>query len=124
MLNYMVGKLDKDIHCRRDCQLLNLHFYKMETVKEFFETSTIHGFAYLASTKSYLGKALWAVVILTAFFFAGFFIQRSYNSWEKSPVDTTLSVHSIEELRFPAITVCPPENTNTAQQGQGCQENL
>ena len=86
----------------------------METVKEFLETSTIHGFAYLASTKSCLGKALWAVAILTAFFFAGFFIQRSYNSWEESPVDTTLSVHPISELDFPAITVCPSENTNTA----------
>ena len=80
----------------------------MDFVRDFLETSTIHGFAYVASTKSYFGKALWAFVIFTAFFFAGLIIYKSVNSWEEFPVSTTLSVHPIEELEFPAITVCPP----------------
>ena len=33
--------------------------------------------------------------------------------WQESPVSTTITTHPIDELRFPAVTVCPPRGLNT-----------
>ena len=34
--------------------------------------------------------------------------------WQASPIDTSISTHPISELGFPAVTVCPPDGSNTA----------
>ena len=31
-----------------------------------------------------------------------------------SPVMTTITTHSIGQLKFPTVTVCPPKGSNTA----------
>ena len=45
---------------------------------------------------------------------AGLIIGNSYVEWKKSPVSTSVSTHSISDLEFPNVTVCPPKGSNTA----------
>ena len=45
--------------------------------------------------------------------YAGYLINNSFTDWANSPISTTVSTHPIDELPFPAVTVCPPEGSNT-----------
>lgn len=85
----------------------------MEGVTAFLEYSTIHGLAYISTTKTRLLKLFWILVVIGGFTGAGVMIFNSIQSWHESPVKTTIETHPITELMFPKITVCPPKNTNT-----------
>ena len=86
----------------------------MYLLKEFLETSTIHGLAYISTAPSKLSKAFWLLVVIFGFSTAFYLINNSYTEWEASPIATSISTHPISELDFPTITVCAPEGSNTA----------
>ena len=86
----------------------------MQILKEFLETSTIHGLAYISNVPSKTGKALWLAIVIAGFYTAGYLINSSYEEWESTPVATSISTHPIATLPLPIITICPPENSNTA----------
>ena len=85
----------------------------MEGVKEFLESSSIHGLGHVASTRVKLVKLLWIFLVFTGFTVAGFLIQQSFSSWANSPITTTIDTLPISELKFPNVTVCPPRNSFT-----------
>ena len=80
--------------------------------KLFLESSTIHGLAYIASTKKLI-RLFWVFVVLAGFSGAGLLIYQSFQSWAENPVVTSIETLPIEEVRFPKVTVCPPKNTFT-----------
>ena len=80
--------------------------------KQFLESSTIHGLGYISSTKRY-ARLFWILVVISGFTFAGYLIYQSFQSWYDSPVRTTIETRTIDEVRFPKVTVCPPKNTYT-----------
>ena len=84
----------------------------MEYVANFLESSTIHGLAYIATSRKYV-RLFWIVVVIAGFTVAGILIQTSFQSWNDSPVKTTIETHSISKITFPKVTVCPPKNTYT-----------
>ena len=84
----------------------------MENIKLFLETTTIHGFQYISTTKKYV-RILWILVVITGFIGAGMLISQSFDSWADSPEKTTIRTLPIQEVRFPKVTVCPPKNTFT-----------
>ena len=84
----------------------------MSGLKEFLETSSIHGLVYLATTEK-VTRLVWMFVVMAGFSGAAVLIQQSLSSWEANPVSTTLKIRPIEEIPFPRVTVCPPENTFT-----------
>ena len=84
----------------------------MTGLKEFLETSSIHGLVYLATTEK-VTRLVWMFVVMAGFAGAAVLIQQSLSSWEANPVSTTLKIRPIEEIPFPRVTVCPPENTFT-----------
>lgn len=84
----------------------------LETLKLFTQTSTIHGLAYWATTRK-LERLFWIFVVLTGFSGAGILIQQSFQSWQDSPVTTTIETRPISEVTFPKISVCPAKNTYT-----------
>ena len=86
----------------------------MDYLKEFLQSSTIHGLAYIADSPSKLSKCFWLSVVIFGFSTAFNLIHDSYDDWQASPIATSISTHPISELEFPTITVCPPENSNTA----------
>ena len=61
-----------------------------------------------------IGKCLWLSFVCLGFIGAGLLIGKSYFEWQKSPVATSISTLSIEDLDFPNVTVCPPKGSNTA----------
>ena len=85
----------------------------MEGVKDFLQSSNIHGLVYLSTTRR-LVRLLWLCVVITGFTGAGVLIYQSFSSWAVSPVSTTIETLPITELNFPNVTVCPPRNTFTS----------
>ena len=84
-----------------------------ESIKEFLQSSSIHGLVYISTGKRYL-RLIWLCVVIAGFSVAGVLIQQSFSSWGASPVTTTLETLPISELDFPKVTVCPPRNTFTS----------
>ena len=84
----------------------------MSTLREFLETSTIHGLSYIVSTKK-IQKIFWILIVIFGFSFAGFLILQSFQNWEESPITTTIETLPISEITFPKVSVCPPKNTFT-----------
>ena len=84
----------------------------MENIRNFLETSTVHGISYISTTKKYV-KVFWILVVIGGFTGAGVLIYNSFQSWNESPVKTTIETHPISKITFPKVTVCPPKNTYT-----------
>ena len=84
----------------------------MEQLKDFLESSTVHGLVYISTTKR-LVKLLWIVIVLFGFSTAGYLIYESFQAWEESPISTTIETLPISDIIFPKVTVCPPKNTYT-----------
>ena len=85
----------------------------MEGVREFLESSTIHGLVYI-STNRRLVQLFWICVVITGFTVAGVLINQSFSSWADSPISTTIETRPIREIDFPNVTVCPPRNSFTS----------
>ena len=84
----------------------------MSILRQFLESTTIHGLAYIASTAK-LSRLIWILVVIIGFSTAGFLIYQSFQSWEESPITTTIETLPISEIKFPKVSVCPPKNTLT-----------
>ena len=82
-------------------------------VREFLESSTIHGLVHISTAKSRTARVLWATIVVACFASAIWMIMDSYKDWQESPVSTTITTHPINELQFPEVTVCPPRESNT-----------
>ena len=70
-------------------------------IREFLETSTLHGLVYISKAKSVLGKVLWAVSVVVSFCIASVLIYDSFADWSAQPVSTIISTHPIKDLKFP-----------------------
>ena len=86
----------------------------MDILKEFLESSTIHGLSYISTSRSKRAKSCWFFCILVSFSIAIFLIGKTTKEIEDDPFSTAITTHPIDELDFPLITICPPEGTNTA----------
>ena len=84
----------------------------MKGVGTFFESSTIHGLTYIATTRKYV-RMFWILVVIVGFVGASLIIKESFVSWSESPVKTTIETLPISDIKFPKITVCPPKDTFT-----------
>ena len=81
-------------------------------MKDFLESSTIHGLVYIAD-KRQLVRLLWLSVVMAGFIGAGVLIQQNFSAWADNPISTTINTNSISELNFPNVVVCPPKNRFT-----------
>ena len=90
----------------------------MEKLKKLFlnflETSTIHGLQYISTESLKVSRLLWTTFVIFGFSIAIYLISDSINSWEESPVSTSLDTNPISQVKFPEVTVCPPRGSNTA----------
>lgn len=84
----------------------------MDHVSSFLETSTIHGFSHIATSKRF-ARVFWIFVVCFGFLGAVFLINSSFEAWNVSPVNTIIETQSIKGLEFPKVAVCPPRNTYT-----------
>lgn len=84
----------------------------MEYVRTFLDSSSIHGLSNISTSKKYW-RLFWIMVVTFGFCTAGFLIYKSFQSWEESPIKTTIETLPISEMIFPKVTVCPPKNSFT-----------
>ena len=82
-------------------------------VKEFLESSTIHGLSYIAGNRG-LVRLFWICVVIAGFTGSFILIHQSYTGWEESPISTTIETLPISDIDFPNVTVCPPKNSFTS----------
>ena len=94
-------------------QKIHTQYIGMKGLNTFLESSTIHGLTYISIKNKRFDRIFWMLVIMMGFTGAGILIYRSFESWNESPVKTTIETHPIAEITFPKVTVCPPKNTNT-----------
>ena len=83
--------------------------YKMEGVREFLESSKVHGLNYVSTTRNKIGRIFWIAIIFCGFSAAGFLITIAFKDWKKYPIESSIQTFPINEVRFPTITVCPPQ---------------
>ena len=82
----------------------------MDQVKEFLETSTVHGLSFISSTTKW-SRLFWILVVFVGFSGAVHMIYTSFHNWGQSPIITTIETLPISELTLPNVTVCPPKNS-------------
>ena len=82
----------------------------MEGIKQFFESSTIHGLYHISSATR-LAKVFWLIIVFGGFSGAGILIYESFNNWQQSPISTTIETLPISQITLPNLTVCPPKNS-------------
>eukprot|EP00094_Tigriopus_californicus_P011134 TCALIF_10745-PA protein Name:"Similar to ppk28 Pickpocket protein 28 (Drosophila melanogaster)" AED:0.17 eAED:0.17 QI:0/0/0/0.66/1/1/3/0/792 len=83
----------------------------MDLFHKFCSSSTIHGTYFWTESKSRLAKIAWGIIVLMGVLFAIFIINSSFKGWKDNPVVTSVMQKSIEEIPFPAITICPMDDT-------------
>ena len=83
-----------------------------EDIKNYLENSTVHGLVYISTTRK-LWRLFWILIVCGGFTGAIYLIHLSFQSWNESPIKTTIETLPISEVTFPKITVCPPKNTYT-----------
>ena len=93
-------------------KVLDIVRYNMDVLTNFLENSSIHGLAFISRTQAFR-RAFWVCVVFTGFTAAAVIISESFRNWNETPIITTLETLSIEDIRFPKVTVCPPPNTYT-----------
>ena len=84
----------------------------MENLRNFLDSSSVHGLNYISTTRKYV-RFFWILVVISGFTGAGFMIYESFQSWDESPIKTTIETRPITEITFPKVTVCPPKNIYT-----------
>ena len=85
----------------------------MDTLTEFLERSTIHGFSYISKSESKIVRCFWLLTVISGFVTAGVLINGSFKNWRESPVGSTITTYPISKLPFPNVTICPPVGSNT-----------
>ena len=80
----------------------------IEDIKQFFESSTIHGLYYISTARRW-SRLFWMLIVLVGFSGAGYLIHVSFRNWNLSPVTTTVETLPISQITFPNVTICPPK---------------
>ena len=55
-------------------------------VREFFETSAIHGLNYISSARSVAAKALWVIIVGISFGIAIDMINNAFEEWHNNHI--------------------------------------
>ena len=83
-----------------------------ELFSKFCNTSTIHGIYFCnSSINGILGRIIWGVIVIVAMIISAWSINNSFEHWRDHPVITAVEQKSIEVITFPAITICPLDQT-------------
>ena len=85
-----------------------------DEIREFLESSTIHGLAHISTGRSIYTRIIWVLIVIGCFSIGISLIDKAFYSWATTPIITTVDTRPISEVVFPEITVCPPSGTDTA----------
>ena len=80
-----------------------------KTAKEYSQSTTIHGFAYIGEDGLFiLERLLWIFIVCLGIFLSIYMSVSAYLEWKDNPVLTTVATTGFpnEKVEFPAITIC------------------
>ena len=80
-----------------------------QSVAEYFESTSIHGFSHLRASKTFLGRLLWILIIGSCFSLAALLICESIEEANDNPILTNIETISVQDIPFPAVTIKTPE---------------
>ena len=80
-----------------------------QSVAEYFESTSIHGFSHLRASKTLLGRLLWILIIGSCFSLAALLICESIEEANDNPILTNIETISVQDIPFPAVTIKTPE---------------
>ena len=76
-----------------------------QSVAEYFESTSIHGFSHLRASKTLLGRLLWILIIGSCFSLAALLICESIDEANDNPILTNIETISVQDIPFPAVTI-------------------
>ena len=82
-----------------------------EVFAKFCTSSTIHGTYFWITPSSPASRIVWFFIVILGVISAAWVIKESFTAWNEHPVVTSVMQKSIEEIHFPAITICPQDDT-------------
>ena len=71
-----------------------------------------HGLAHISTPRKFV-RLFRIIVVIAGITGAEVLIYTSFQSWDESPIKTTIETLPIKEIDFPKLTVCPPKDTFT-----------
>ena len=86
-----------------------------KTAKEYSQSTTIHGFAYIGEDDLFtFERIIWICIVCLGVFLAIYMSVSAYVEWKNNPVLTSVATTGfpIEKVDFPAITICTQVRTN------------
>ena len=73
----------------------------------FCQTTTIHGFSYLAEGKNLVSRLIWSFLLVSSLFMAVKMISNTIVDTRRNPISTTIDTVDIKKVPFPAVTLYP-----------------
>ena len=74
----------------------------MDNLKDFLESSTIHGLVYIATTGKFV-RCMWIITVLTGFIASAYLIDLSFENWAEQPITTSIETLPITEITLPTV---------------------
>ncbi|XP_045539292.1 pickpocket protein 28 [Papilio machaon] len=105
----MIRNVDKP------AQVLSGHESFNKDVRDYLQTSTLHGLRYIGERKlTWFERCFWLAAFCCSVICAAFFILNVYRKWRSSPMIVSINPENmhLQDLPFPALTVC---NVNQAK---------
>ncbi|XP_023245644.1 pickpocket protein 28-like, partial [Copidosoma floridanum] len=97
-----------------------------KTFKDYCDYSTLHGLKYIGDTSlNYMQRLFWVIAFVCATMGTSYFIWRLYNRYSQTPIIISRSSEavSINEIPFPAVTVCNMNNAKRSVAEKIIEEN-
>ena len=84
----------------------------LHQINDFFEMTTIHGFAYMRLNETRCTRFIWTVLVMAAAASAVYFQWQSISQSRVNHTSTKIVTKSIQEFPFPAVTFYPGDYSN------------
>ncbi|XP_071951626.1 acid-sensing ion channel 2-like [Antedon mediterranea] len=79
---------------------------KQSLEAEFATNTTLHGLQYIVTSKRWIFKLLWVLVFLTGLGLCVWQISLRFKEYRMFNVNTEINLTFVNELDFPAVTIC------------------
>ncbi|XP_063697997.1 pickpocket protein 28-like [Culicoides brevitarsis] len=104
---------DFDVESQTSQNNINLTEVVKKNFEEYCDASSIHGFKYIGTRKR-IERFLWILICILLLAGCGTQIYEIVGKWRENPLVFLLDtkVSPIEEIEFPAVTICPQRMPN------------
>ena len=79
-------------------------------VRDFLESSTIHGLVHISTGKNVFIRCIWGMIVVACFSCGIYMIESAVESWVDNPVVTSVDTKAIEQvLLSPLVNNLTPD---------------